>query len=231
MISRYSPIGQAFCFTLALGLVAGCSSGDEFRPIRQPETQRAATRASIPEMAGDARFFDGQIETEVQLGRGSFAPRASADSETGGRNGRGGPGGVSGGFGGGRRGGRGMGGGPRNADLAATGEGPGRTNNAGAIRASQEPPVRLRLRVTNHGAEPADIEVTDFDSSLGNFVVQPRKLTIAPGQSVEMDPMNSQLGVAGGEIPLTVGVRANGKTEKQTVTLKQKEPAAPPAAN
>lgn len=238
MISRFLPIKPAFGLVLSCGLLASCSSGDEFRPIRQPEARQAA-RYAIPEMAGHANFFDGQLETEVQLGRAPFAPRAAASSETGGSVGRGGTRGFPGGFGGGggRRGGRGMGGrgmgggGPGGGDdSAGPGEGPSRTGNAGVTRASQEPPVRLRLRVTNHAPEAVDVEVTDFDSSLGNFVVQPRKLTIAPGESVEVDPMTSQLGVPGAEIPLTIGIRANGKTEKQTISLKVKDPSAVPAA-
>jgi hypothetical protein len=236
MTSRFPSLRPALGLVFAVGLLAGCSSNDEFRPIRQTGARQSARALPVPELAGDGKFFDGQIETEVQLGRAPFAPRVSANSDADAGAGRGaGPGGFRGGFGGGRRGGRGMGRGMGGApagggDTGDAGEGPNRPGTAGVARSSQEPPIRFQLRVTNHGAEPAEVEVTDFDSTLGNFVVQPRKLTLAPGESVEVDPMTSRLGVPGGEMPVTVGVRVNGKTEKETITLKAKDPAAPAAA-
>jgi len=99
------------------------------------------------------------------------------------------------GGGGGRRGGRGGGGGERRggeggapaSTSAESGRGP-------AIRASNAPAVQLRLRLTNHGNEPVDVEVLDFNSQLGNFVVQPAKISLPPGEPTEADPMLSRLG-------------------------------------
>ena len=103
------------------------------------------------------------------------------------------------------------------------------------IHASNEAPVRLHLRLTNHGTEPVDVEVTDFNSDLGNFVVQPRKISLPADGSAEAEPMTSRLGLKADEIPVTVAVRGNGHTEKQTLVLRVKggtpsvaTPAPPP---
>ena len=90
--------------------------------------------------------------------------------------------------------------------------------------------MRLHLRLTNHGTEPVDVEVLDFNSDLGNFVVQPRKLTIAAGASVEAEPMTSRIGLTADAIPLTVRLRANGKVEQQQLMLQVIAPAATPPA-
>jgi hypothetical protein len=90
--------------------------------------------------------------------------------------------------------------------------------------------VQFRLRLTNHGSEPVEIEVPDFNSTLGNFVVQPRKLSIPAGGSVEADPMTSRLAAAGAEVSLTLGLRVQSQTEKQVLTLQPRTPAAAPTA-
>src|SRR5258708_266210 len=79
---------------------------------------------------------------------------------------------------------------------------------AAAPRASTAPPVQRRFRLTNHGDKRVDVEVLDFNSALGNFAVQPAKITVPPHESAEADPMTSRLGVpAVEEIPLTVRLR------------------------
>jgi plastocyanin len=81
----------------------------------------------------------------------------------------------------------------------------------------------LRLRLTHHGAEPVDVEVLDFNSDLGNFVVQPAKIAVPPGETVKAEPMTSRLGVpAVDAIPITARLRVSGKTgkvEQQVLTL------------
>ena len=99
------------------------------------------------------------------------------------------------------------------------------------IRASNEPPVQLQLRLTNHGETPVVAEVLDFNSDLGNFVVQPPKITLPPHEAVEADPMTSRLGVpAVEEIPVTVRLRINGKSETQVLKLKPRNNAVPNSA-
>lgn len=85
---------------------------------------------------------------------------------------------------------------------------------------SPMPPVTLRVKLENKGTEPIEIEVTEVNSELGNFAVRPPKLTIAPGQVGELDPMISQLGVTSDEIPLKVTVRTGAKRETQVIAIK-----------
>jgi hypothetical protein len=85
---------------------------------------------------------------------------------------------------------------------------------------SPMPPVTLRVKLENKGTEPMEVEVTEVNSELGNFAVRPPKLTIAPGQTGELDPMISQLGVTNDEIPLKLAIRTGGKRENQVITIK-----------
>ena len=82
------------------------------------------------------------------------------------------------------------------------------------------PPVTLRVKLENKGAEPMEVEVTDVNSDLGNFAVRPPKLTIAPGETGTLDPMISQLGVTSDEISLQVAIRVAGQKEMQVITVK-----------
>ena len=129
------------------------------------------------------------------------------------------------GGGGGRGGGRGHGGG-RGGGGPPAGGADSSVPHAPPIQASNLPPIQLRLRLTNHGDTPADVEVIDFDSALGNFVVEPSKITVKPAESVEAEPMVSRLGISTEEIPLTVKLHMAGRTEQQVLTLRVvKEPA------
>jgi hypothetical protein len=194
----------------------------------------------MPRMEAKGLFFDGQIEVEALIARAgtnwSHDDESRSTSSRGGRSGgRGGGfsgsvggGGMRGGYGGGR-GGRGGGGG----QAEGGGEGGARPP---PMRASNQAPIQLRLRLTNHGAAPADVEVVDFDSVLGDFAVQPEKITVKPGESVEAAPMVSRLGAPEGEIPLTVRLRVSGRSEQQVLTLRavkeapsEAAPPAPPA--
>jgi hypothetical protein len=197
---------------------------------------------AIPHMEARGMFFDGQIEVEALLARAgekwsrddeSAASGGSQNKSSGGNGGLSGSmggGGMRGGFGGGGGhggGGRGHGGGGQPESSA---EG---SPQAPPIRAINQPAVTLRLRLTNHGAAPTDVEVVDFDSFLGDFVVQPEKITVKPGEAVEAEPMVSRLGVTGDEVPLTVKLHVSGRTEQQVLTLrpvKETPPAAAPPA-
>jgi hypothetical protein len=130
-------------------------------------------------------------------------------------------------------GGGGMGGGRHHHDSG--GGGPGGDDGGGApathMRASNLPPVRLHLRLTNHGPNPVVVSVNDFESDLGNFVVQPDPITLPPNQPVQTDPMISQLGVSSDVIPLKVSIQLQGQTEIQTLNLRmvnEPAPLAPP---
>lgn len=228
---QFSPL-RSFSASLALLALAGCET-DERSPRRGPPPAETGAAAPVPapEMSAHATFFAGQIETEVLLGRTGFGPRADGKDgpPPGGGEGRG-RGSFSGGFGGGggKRGGGSSGGAPRGGDAPEGRSGAGRDAEARPrIVAENKPPVRLHLRLTNHGAEPAEIEVLDFNSDLGNFVVQPRKISLAPGASVEAEPMISRIGLTADAIPVTLRLRRSGQTEQQKLMLQIIAPTVP----
>ena len=80
-------------------------------------------------------------------------------------------------------------------------------------------PVMIHLRFTNQGATPVTLTIDDFTSPLGNFAVQPEKLVLEPGQSLETEPMSSQLGGALSEANATLVLRLGPQAEKKTFTL------------
>jgi len=177
-------------------------------------------------------FFSGQIEAEAMFARAGMKWSRDLETERGGGGGRSGSGGgfrgsMGGGYGGGH-GGRGHRGGGEGGPPGGAAEG----TQGPPIRASNQPPIELRLRLTNHGSAPAVVEVEDFDSVLGNFVVQPPKITVPAGESVEAEPMVSRLGVTVEEVALTIKMHCDGRTEQQVLTLRTvKEPPVgePPA--
>jgi hypothetical protein len=84
---------------------------------------------------------------------------------------------------------------------------------------SMEPPVMIHLQFTNHGTEQVELGIVDFVSALGNFAVQPEKLTLAPGQSIETEPMSSQLAGSLTEIPTTLVLRLGNQSDKKVFVL------------
>jgi hypothetical protein len=215
--------------TLTLFLLgfAACEGERPSRP--QPGAMGAndGGRAAIPRMEAQGMFFDGRIETEAMLAPAGvkWSRDVESGSSGGGSHAGRGGGGMSMGGGGGRGGGRGHGGGRGGGGPPAGGD-DSSVPHAPPIQASNLPPIQLRLRLTNHGDAPADVEVIDFDSALGNFVVEPPKITVKPAESVEAEPMVSRLGISTDEIPLTVKLHLDGRTEQQVLTLRVvKEPA------
>lgn len=81
-------------------------------------------------------------------------------------------------------------------------------------------PVMIHLRLTNHGPAAVELQITDFLSPLGNFVVRPEKLTLEPGQSLETEPMTSQLAGAFSEATATLVLRLGDRAEKRSFPLK-----------
>jgi hypothetical protein len=244
---RLTPLSGSVLFsrcwrglTLTL-LLLGFAACEGERPNRPPSGAMGSNdggRAAIQRMEAQGMFFDGRIEIEALLAPAGVKWSRDAESGSGGgssRPGRGGGfrGGLSmgGGGGGGRGGGRGHGGGGGGGPPEGSAE--SSVQRAPPIQASNLPPIQLRLRLTNHGDTPADVEVVDFDSALGNFVVEPPQITVKPAESVEAEPMVSRLGISYSEIPLTVKLRVGGRTEQQVLTLrvaKEPAPASPPPA-
>jgi hypothetical protein len=78
------------------------------------------------------------------------------------------------------------------------------TSEGRAFAGNPVPPVTLHLILTNTGAASATVHLIDFNSDLGNFVIDPDVLTLASGQTAEPTPMVSNLGVSSEVIPFTV---------------------------
>lgn len=214
--------------------LAGCASDEG---PRAPTGKPFSRKALLPTLVGHEAFFDGRIVAELKVGAMTgFDPRSRGDGgsgEQGGRR-RGQHGG--GGF---RMGGMGGGGThPERGGPGANGPGPDsispeQAKLQAARRAEQmgAPPVMIHLRFTNTGSERADLVVADFLSPLGNFVVSPEKLSLDPGQTVEVEPMTSRLAgeITGGEINLNL--RLGSLRETKTITLQAEAlPAGPETA-
>ncbi|PTY03781.1 hypothetical protein DB347_21365 [Opitutaceae bacterium EW11] len=180
-----------FTFLLALAL-SGCSDA----PRRGPRSGPMGSPQATPTLTAQESFSDGQLIVQAIVSPGD-------EARMGGR----GPGG-----GGSRR--RHMGPPPEGGE----GEGedmPQRSH----FNDSPMPPVVLKLHVTNQGSTPLNVVFVECNSALGNFGIRPERATIQPGQSVDPDRMTSLLGVSGEDLPVTVTLKINGKTEKRTLTL------------
>jgi len=218
---------------LGAWLLAGCGGP----PRGGPGGDRAMLRP-MPPLEGQEPFFDDQLLVEINVSAFGFKgrePRGDGEAGEGGGPRRGGGmgagmsgsfGPVQGGFGGGgggRRGGPGGEGGP-GAGAAVDPEQYRIRNIQRGV--SRRPPVMIHVRVTNRGPAPATVRILDFLSPLGNFVVLPEKLEIAPGAAVETEPMASQLGGEFTEVPVTLVLHTGGRREKKTLTLRL-DPDAP----
>jgi len=86
-------------------------------------------------------------------------------------------------------------------------------------RGSPIPPVIIRLRLTNATSEPQSVEIVELNSILGNFAVQPSPLSVPANGNAEPEAMSSRLGVTSAQIPVTVVLRVNGRTERQVLNV------------
>ncbi len=184
-------------------------------------------------MEADAAFFGGTVEAEVLLARAGMNWTRPGLGKVGSGEAEHGRGGFRGGMGGRYGGERGEFGGERERGEGREGGGEreqegGEESGGARIYAMNERPLVLRVRLTNHGKMPVKVAVVDFNSVLGDFAVQPESIAVDPGQSVEAEPMVSRLGYSGAEIPLTVQLRVDGKTEQKVLQL---HPIKPPGEN
>jgi hypothetical protein len=219
--------GTLASLLLTACFAAGCTSDD-----RPPRGGRPLRAQAMPTMVGREAFFGDRITAEVRIGALAGFDR-SGDGEGGGhregrrRRGEGGGGlsmgGGMGGMGMERRMGGGEGG-PGGGEEGRPQPGPR------PAMATNVPPVAIHLRFTNTGSTPADLQVVDFLSPLGNFVVHPSQLKLEPGQSLEVEPMASRLGgdVTAGEVSLVL--RLEGADENKKVILQPEPDAAPKPA-
>ena len=173
---------------------AGCGSASNSGNI-----SLAAASAPRPvAMRGEGRFFDGHLVATVSISRGFERTTRNADG--------------------------------RLKDQFEEIELPDETDKDYAesvykiqqllIRGSPMPPVTLRLNLSNQSKEADEVAILEVNSDLGNFAVQPDRLTVAAGQAAEPNPMNSQLGLIGDNFPVKVALRIGDKTESQVITVR-----------
>ncbi len=262
-LSLRRAVGTVIFTLLGISLITGCASDHGPGRGGRFGGHEAGPPPYVPEMETHGTYVAGTIEVDVLLNRAGFPARTDKHVTDRDQDGRGPGGGVgvhggadvnqngargnvgvnAGGVGanvgvggGGLSGGLGLGmggGGRHGRGEGRGGERGGSEEQAPRMMASNQPPVALHLRFTNHSSSPVEIEVPDFDSALGNFVVQPARITVPANGTAEAAPMISQLGVTSTEIPLTVSLRVNGQTEKQVLNLhltaKEQADAAPSA--
>lgn len=232
-------------FVLLL-VLAGCSS-DPGPGERRGGFAGGRSKPPTP-MAGQEKFFNGQLLAEVNVGTDGV-PVVKPGEGGGSRGGGSGGGGRRGGGGGGGLGLRGSAGGVSgniagNVPFGGSGEGRGRRGGFGAEGGVGGPaagprmmpgglgrPVMIHLRFTNLATEALALTIDDFVSPLGNFAVRPEKLVLEPGQTVETEPMTSQLAGQFSETDATLVLRLGAKAEKKTFTLHAVTPPGetPPA--
>ena len=82
------------------------------------------------------------------------------------------------------------------------------------------PPVTLHLILINPGDQAVTATILDFESELGNFVLDPDKLVVEAGLSAEPTPMVSQLGVTSDNIPVTVTLKVGSTKETHVIQMK-----------
>jgi hypothetical protein len=203
--SRFFP-SILFAFALSFFL-AGCGGGPERES--EPAASLGPNGKPLPLMMAKGSFFDGKLRAEIMLnqsrGKGGFKPAPI----------------------------HGL---PSSEDESATDDvkiTPEMVDEMRTRRAeSPIQPIVLWLQLTNTAGHPLSVEIDDFNSDLGNFAVQPEQVALIPGQSVEAEPMISRLGVTSLNIPVTITLRLNGKTETHVLTLQpadsaDKSPVAP----
>ncbi len=225
---RAGFVPAALAFVL---IFAGCSSD----PRPGSRGGAAPQRRKPTPMAGQETFFNTRILAQITVGLDGVPDATAPDDRRGGGEGggegrggrrRGGGGQMSiagggGGFGGNVSGGMPFGGGGESHRGPGGEGGPRGGPGSGGGR-----PVMIHLKFTNQGSESVTLRIDDFTSPLGNFVVRPDQLTLEPGQSLETEPMSSQLAAAYSEVDATLVLRLGSGSEKKTFRLKAVKPPA-----
>ena len=242
-------------------LLAACEGPDRKELMHE-------IRHSVPPMAADQTYFDGQIICRITLGSNVAGAayfgghdgqsgkmkgmNTTAMGETKFGSGTGVLDSTSGGGMGGNMGG-GMGGSAPGMSSNATSESKihaehsvtyqgnqgmnhiadedeGESPAARRAREAQMPPALLRMQLENPTAATVVVEIREVNSDLGNFAVRPDTVTLAPGQAIEVEPMQSLLGVDSYSLPVSITLRAGGQTQSRILTLRPVAPAtgAPP---
>jgi hypothetical protein len=217
--TRHFQFSPRAAFVVLLGfsvMLAGCST----TPEPDPMAEAAGSGERPVAMRGDTQYFDGKIAATVTISRGFSRDLSGKADEPGANRGRKRRGedattvGISdtyntGGYGG-----------SSEAEQREMYEDMVRLARARRAAGSPMPPVTIRLKLENRSGESVEVDLLEVNSDLGNFAVRPKKLTLAPSQMGETEPMVSQLGVTSDEIPMKVALQIAGKKELQVIPVK-----------
>jgi hypothetical protein len=77
----------------------------------------------------------------------------------------------------------------------------------------------LRVKFTNTGPQTMEFAVTELASLLGNFAVRPERVALAPGQSVELEPMLSNKEGSYSRLDLRLALREKGNSEPEKISI------------
>lgn len=201
--SSIFPWYRAFTVTLVVSLLGftACSTPDETSQRNHDlEGNNPTIQVSL---YSSGSFFDGAVMAEATVARGLTGPMAKTISQ--------------------RRKKITMD--PRLTNRAIGEALPTDGRKLGQIGelGSNEAPVTLIVSFQNTGSETITLAIRDVTSPLGNFVPQPRQLILNPGQTLDLEPMISRLGVISAEIPLTLALKLGDKKEFQVIVLRPAE--------
>lgn len=197
---RFTASQVAFAIpALLIGIFA-------FSACSSPESRRfgGRDRPHQPLLVGETQFLGDTLTARVTLGDLNLNPGGPRSDGAG-----------SGGGGGGRRGG----GRRHGGDMGPPPGGGEMGGEAGPSVAARAPRLTLRVSFTNHGQQPSEFSVTDVISELGNFAVRPEKLTLQPGETGQLDAMNSSYPEVVEELTVEIRLRQNGKTESHSIRI------------
>ncbi len=207
--STRCPTLAAAC--VALLFVAGCASEDQESVFNAPEHREHPRPTPL---AGSGTYFAGSVAVDITVG----AMERPAGLE---RHDGGGEHWSVGRRHGGRR--------PSGGGYEQPGDRPDSAGAGPMMRRPMGAPEMIHLKFTNRGSGKVVVDIVDFVSPLGNFAVQPETLALDPGQSLEVEPMSSQLAGPLAGVDATLVLRVAGKAEKQVIQLKAVSPPAPAA--
>lgn len=200
---------------LAVFAITGCST----RSVPDPMAEAAGEGERPVAMKGMTDYFDGRLAATVTISRGFSRDLSGKADKPGADRGRkrrdedASTAGLSNSY-------PVSHGGESESEQREIYEDMVRLARARRAAGSPMPPVTIRLKIENRSAEPVEIDLLEVNSDLGNFAVRPTKLSLAPGQIGETEPMVSQLGVTSDEIPIKIVLRIAGKKEQQVVPVK-----------
>jgi len=204
-VIRIAPALASACLAL---LGPGCMHEE-----KDQMTQAVLSGERPVAMAGSEPFFGGRVTARVTISRG-----IGRGAKGGGSKSKGGSGAYS----------------QDRANDRIAQEAYENYGNATVNNGSPLPPVTLHLILINPGTEPLIVTMSDFESDLGNFAVDPETLTVLPGETAEPAPMVSLLGVSSNVVPVKVTLKMGALKETRTVLVRsllddsgKPRPAAP----